>query len=404
MANTLLTISMITREALRVLENNLTFTKQVNRQYDSRFGVEGAQIGTVLNVRKPPRYVGRTGTAISIEDATETQVAVTLDTQFGVDITFTSEDLALKISDFSKRFITPAVATIANKIDASGLALYTSVYNSVGAPGTPGPTTLLDYLNAGVALDNDACPMDGQRSVCITPSQQALIVNALKGLFQQSSAIASQYRRGQMGTAVGFEWYMDQNCNTHTTGTFTTGSTPLVKGAAQTGASLITDGWANSTAVILKGDVFTIADVNHVNPQSLASTGTAQQFVATANGTSDGSGNLTVSISPSITTGTGFQTVDASPADNAVITMVGAEAKQSPQGLAFHKDAFTLAMADLPLPQGTDMAARVSDDQLGMSIRLIRDYDITTDKFPCRLDVLYGWAALRPELACRLQG
>ena len=404
MANTLLTISMITREALRVLENNLTFTKQVNRQYDSRFGVEGAQIGTVLNVRKPPRYVGRTGTAISIEDATETQVAVTLDTQFGVDITFTSEDLALKISDFSKRFITPAVATIANKIDASGLALYTSVYNSVGVPGTPGPTTLLDYLNAGVALDNDACPMDGQRSVCITPSQQAQIVNALKGLFQQSSAIASQYRRGQMGEAVGFQWYMDQNCNTHTTGTFTTGSTPLVKGAAQTGASLITDGWANSTAVIKKGDVFTIADVNHVNPQSLTSVATAQQFVATADGTSDGSGNLTISISPSITTGTGFQTVDASPADNAAITMVGAEAKQSPQGLAFHKDAFTLAMADLPLPQGTDMAARVSDDQLGMSIRLIRDYDITTDKFPCRLDVLFGWAALRPELACRLQG
>ena len=404
MANTLLTISMITREALRVLENNLTFTKQVNRQYDDRFGVEGAQIGTVLNVRKPPRYVGRTGTAISIEDATETQVSVTLDTQFGVDITFTSEDLALKISDFSKRFISPAVATIANKIDNAGMALYTSVYNSVGVPGTPGPTTLLAYLNAGGAVDNDSAPMDGQRSICITPSQQAQIVNALKGLFQQSSAISSQYARGQMGTAVGFDWYMDQNCNTHTTGTFTTGSTPLVKGAAQTGASLITDGWAASTAVILKGDVFTIADVNHVNPQSLASTASAQQFVATANGTSDGSGNLTVSISPSITTGTGFQTVDASPADNAAITMVGTEAKQSPQGLAFHKDAFTLAMADLPLPQGTDMAARVSDDQLGMSIRLIRDYDITTDKFPCRLDVLFGWAALRPELACRIQG
>ena len=401
MANTLLNISMITREALRVLENNLTFTKQVNRQYDDRFGVEGAKIGTVLNVRKPPRYVGRTGSTLSVEDATETQVAVTLDTQFGVDINFTSEDLALKISDFSKRFITPAVATIANKIDYSGMALYTSVYNSVGVSGTPGPSTLLDYLNAGVALDNEACPMDGARSICITPLQQAKIVDALKGLFQQSSAIASQYRRGQMGTAVGFDWYMDQNCNTHTTGTFTTGSTPLVKGASQTGASLITDGWANSTAVIKKGDVF---NVHHVNPQSLQSTGAVQQFVATADGTSDGSGNLTISISPSITTGTGFQTVDGSPADNAAITMVGAEAKQSPQGLAFHRDAFTLAMADLPLPQGTDMAARVSDDQLGMSIRLIRDYDITNDKFPCRLDVLFGWAALRPELACRIQG
>ena len=148
MANTLLTISMITREALRVLENNLTFTKGVNRQYDDKFGVEGAKIGTVLNVRNPPRYIGRTGTAISIEDATETQVAVTLDTQFGVDITFTSEDLALKIDDFSQRFITPAIATVANKIDTAGLALYKDIYNSVGTPGTT-PNALLTYLQAG---------------------------------------------------------------------------------------------------------------------------------------------------------------------------------------------------------------------------------------------------------------
>ena len=239
MANALLTISMITREALRVLENNLTFTKGVNRQYDSRFGVEGAKIGTVLNVRKPPRYVGRTGSAISIEDAVETQVAVTLDTQFGVDISFTSEDLALKIDDFSERFINPAVATIANKIDHSGLALYKDIYQSVGTPGTT-PNALLTYLQAGVKLDDSAAPMDGQRSVCITPLMQATMVDALKGLFQQSSAIASQYRKGQMGTAAGFDWFMDQNVNSHTVGPL--GGTQLVNGASQTGASLITDG------------------------------------------------------------------------------------------------------------------------------------------------------------------
>ena len=401
MANTLLTISMITREALRVLENNLTFTKTVNRQYDDRFGVEGAKIGTVLNVRKPPRYVGRTGSAISIEDATETQVAVTLDTQFGVDISFTSEDLALKIDDFSKRFISPAVATIANKIDHSGLALYTSVYNAVGTPGTT-PNALLTYLTAGVKLDNNAAPMDGDRAICITPLMQATIVDALKGLFQQSSAIASQYRRGQMGTAIGFDWYMDQNCNTHTYGQ--QGGTPLVNGASQTGASLITDGWTAAAANRLKkGDVFKIAGVYSVNPQSRQSTGAEQQFVVTADVSSDGSGNLTAAISPSITTSGAFQTVTGSPADNAAITVAGAASTVSPQGILHHKDAFTLAMADLPLPQGTDMAARVSDSQLGMSIRMIRDYDITTDKFPCRLDVLFGWAALRPELACRIQ-
>lgn len=403
MANTLLTISMITREALRVLENNLTFTKGVNRQYDDRFGVEGAKIGTVLNVRKPPRYVGRTGSALSVEDATETQVAVTLDTQFGVDINFTSEDLALKIDDFSKRFITPAVATIANKIDNTGLALYKDVYNSVGAPGTT-PNTLLTYLQAGVKLDNNAAPMDGQRSVVITPLMQATIVDALKGLFQQASAIANQYRRGQMGTAIGFDWFMDQNCNTHTVGPL--GGTPLVNGSTSSGATtLVTDGWTSAAAARLKkGDIFTIAGVNSVNPQSRQSTGESAQFVVTADVSSDGSGNLTAAISPAITSSGAFQTVDALPADNAALTIVGTGAATGSQGLLHHKDAFTLAMADLPLPQGTDMAARVSDDQLGMSIRLIRDYDINNDKFPCRLDVLYGWAALRPELACRIQG
>ena len=403
MANTLLTISMITREALMVLENNLTFTKGVNRQYDSKFGVEGAKIGTVLNVRKPPRYVGRTGTAIGIEDATETQVAVTLDTQFGVDITFTSEDLALKIDDFSKRFITPAVATIANKIDNDGMGLYTSIYNEVGTPGTT-PNALLTYLTAGVKLDDEAAPMDGGRTICITPLMQATIVDALKGLFQQSAAIASQYQRGQMGTAVGFEWYMDQNCNTHTSGAYTTSATPLMNGSTSTGAtSIVTDGWNANASTVKLGDVFTIAGVNHVNPQSRQSTGELQQFVVTANTTSS-SGAMTIPISPAIKTTTAFQTVDALPADGAALVFNGAESTQSPTGIAHHKDAFTLAMADLPLPKGTDMAARVSDDQLGMSIRLIRDYDITTDKFPCRLDVLYGWAVLRPELACRISG
>ena len=403
MANTLLTISMITREALMVLENNLTFTKGVNRQYDSKFGVEGAKIGTVLNVRKPPRYVGRTGTAIGIEDATETQVAVTLDTQFGVDITFTSEDLALKIDDFSKRFITPAVATIANKIDNDGMGLYTSIYNEVGTPGTT-PNALLTYLTAGGKLDDEAAPMDGGRTICITPLMQATIVDALKGLFQQSSAIASQYQRGQMGTAVGFEWYMDQNCNTHTSGAYTTSATPLMNGSTSTGAtSIVTDGWNANASTVKLGDVFTIAGVNHVNPQSRQSTGELQQFVVTANTTSS-SGAMTIPISPAIKTTTAFQTVDALPADGAALVFNGAESTQSPTGIAHHKDAFTLAMADLPLPNGTDMAARVSDDELGMSIRLIRDYDITTDKFPCRLDVLYGWAVLRPELACRISG
>ena len=401
MANTLLTISMITNEALRVLVNSLTFTKRVNRQYDSRFGVEGAKIGTTLNVRKPPRYVGRTGTAISIEDATETQVAVALTTQFGVDMSFSSADLALSIDDFSGRFIKPAIATVANKIDYDGLQLYKTVSNSVGTPGTV-PSAFLTYLQAGVLLDNNATPMDGDRSIVVNPLMQATIVDALKGLFQSSNQIKQQYEKGEMGTSAGFNWYMDQNTAVHAVGPL--GGTPLVNGASQTGSSLVTDGWTASAASRLaQGDVFTIANVYGVNPQNRQSTGALQQFVVTAAVSSDGSGNATIPIFPAITLTGAFQTVNALPADNAALTIVGAASTSTPQGMAFHKDAFTLACADLPLPRGVDMAARVSDPQSGLSIRMIRDYNISTDQFPCRLDILYGWKELYPQLACRIQ-
>lgn len=401
MANAFLTISMITNEALRVLVNNLVFAKKVNRQYDSRYGVEGAKIGTTLNVRKPPRYVGRTGTAISVEDVTETQVAVALTTQFGVDINFTTADLLLSMDDFSNRYIKPAVATIANKIDYDGLQLYKTVANSVGTPGTV-PTTLGTYLDAGVKLDNNATPMDGERSLVFNPRMQATLVDNLKGLFQSSNQIKQQYEKGEMGTAAGFNFYMDQNTAVHTTGPL--GGTPLVNGGSQTGTSLVTDGWTAAAASrLVQGDVFTIAGVYGVNPQNLQSTGELQQFVVTAAVSSDGSGNATIPIFPAITTSGAFKTVTGSPADNAAITVVGAASTATPQGLAFHKDAFTLVTADLPLPRGVDMAARVSDAQTGLSVRMVRAYDITTDKLPCRLDVLYGWKELYPENACRIQ-
>lgn len=400
MANTLLTISLITREALRVLENNLVFTKLINRQYDSRFGVEGAKIGTTLNVRKPPRYLGRVGQAISIENATETQVPVTLNTQRGVDIQFSSQDLALSIDDFSERFIKPAIASVANAVDSDGLGNFTAVWNAVGTPGTV-PNALLTYLNAGVLLNNNAAPLDGERYLVISAQMQATIVDALKGLFQAASQIAEQYRKGEMGISVGFEWYMDQNVATFKVGP--QGGSPQVNGANQTGSTLATSGWTSSAASrLVLGDIFTAAGTNMVNPQSRQSTAALQQFVVTAafSSAADGTGN--VSIAPSIIPSGAFQTVDASPTNGGTITVLGAANTLSPQGLAFHRDWITLACADLPLPGGVDMAARVSDRQLGMSIRLVRAYNISTDQFPCRLDLLYGWAPLRPELCVRV--
>lgn len=402
MPNTNLTISMTTREALRILENKLTFAKGVNREYDDQFAISGAKIGDTINIRKPARYVGRTGATLSVEDHTETSVALQLDTQFGVDVNFTSKELTLSIDDFSKRILNPAMAVIANKIDRDGLGLYKNVANAVGTPGTP-PTTLRTYLLAGAKLDYSATPKDGSRSLVIEPTAQVEIVDALKGLFQSSEKIADQYESGNMGLAAGFKWSMDQNVVSHTVGPL--GGTPAVNGAAQTGASLVTNGWTAAAASrLVQGDVFTIAGVSAVNPQSRQSTGQLQQFVVTAAVSSDGAGNATIPIFPSIVTSGAFQTVTASPANAALLTVLGAAAAISPTNLAYHKDAFVMGCADLLLPKGVDMASRVSDKQLGLSIRMIRQYDINNDKFPCRLDVLYGWKAVYPELACRIQG
>lgn len=387
-----------------MLENNLTFTKQVSRSYSDKFGVEGAKIGTVLNVRKPPRYVGRTGQPIGIEDSIETSVPVVLDTQFGVDIQFSSSELGLSIDDFSDRFLKPAAATIANKIDYDGLGLYTTVPNVVGAIGTV-PTDLVTYLDAGVALDEAMAPRDSKRSVVISPKMQAALVNGLKGLFQSSDKIADQYESGTMGLTAGFKFSMDQNVRSHTAGPL--GGSPVVSGAGQSGSSLLTSGWTAAAAARLKkGDTFTIANVYQVNGQNRQTSTTLRTFTVMSDFSSAADGTGTISIYPPIygPATAAQQTVNALPAASAPLTITSGTASQvtSAVGLAFHRDAFTLATADLPLPGGVDMASRVSSNQLGISLRTVRQYNISTDMFPCRIECLYGWAALRPELACRI--
>lgn len=408
MANQILTISKITRESLRILENNLAFARGVNREYDDQFGEAGAKIGDTINIRKPTRYVGRTGQALNIEDQTETSVPLQLNTQFGVDIVFTTKDLKLSMDDFSERFLKPAIATVANKIDRDGLIMAkNSTFNAVGVPGTT-PSTLLTYLQAGVKMDFEACPKDDMRSIVVDPNAQASIVDALKALFHDSSDIAEQYRSGNMGRAAGFNWSMDQNVIQHTVGPL--GGTPLVSGSNQTGTTLVTKGWTSSAANRLKkGDVFTIANRYAVNPQNRQTTGQLRQFVVTADFSSDGSGNGSVSIWPPINPPNGgvftqYQTLDSNVVDGDAITVLGSAGTVTPTNLAYHRDAFVLGSADLELPGGVDMAARVSDKKAGLSIRMVRQYDINLDRIPCRLDVLYGWAPLYPELACRVQG
>lgn len=403
MANTLLTIGMITQETLAVIKNTLGFTRNVNRQYDDRFAVSGAKIGDTINVRKPARYVGRVGQAVSIEDITETSIPVVLTTQRGVDLTFSTSDMALKIDQFSSRIIRPAVANIVNAIDFEGLTLAkNATYNQTGTPGTT-PASIDPYLDAGVLLDNMGTPRDGQRTVIMNPRANATLTSSLKGIFNNQGTVSAQNKSGMMTEAYGFDWGMDQNVNVQTTGPL--GGTPLVVGASQTGSTLLTDGWTAAAALRLnKGDVFTVAGVFSVNPQSRQTTGVLQQFVATANVSSDGTGAASIPISPPIITSGAFQNVTVSPADNAALTISGAANVVSPQNIAYHKDAFTLACADLPLVGGTDICDRRSDPDSGLSIRLVRQYVATTDQLITRLDILYGWAPLYPEWACRIAG
>lgn len=404
MSNSLLTISMITKESLRILKNELGFSKGVNRQYDDQFAKAGAKIGSVINIRKPVRYTVTNGAALNIQDVTDQSVALTLSNQKHVGFQFSSKDLTLSVDEFSARYVKPAIAALANQIDFDGMAQYVNVFNQVGTAGTT-PNSALTYLQAGQKMSEFGAPVDDNRSVCISPAAQASTVNALTGLFQSAERISEQYEKGLMGQGLGFKFKMDQNVNSQTVGSL--GGTPVVDaaGGVLSGNGLSMRGAGGTVTNYLNvGDVFTIAAVHAVNPQNRTSTGALQQFVVTAAFSANSSGKGTISISPAITTSGQYQTVDAAPADGASIVITGSANTAYPQHLAYHKDAFVLGMADLDLPGGVEMAARASDPDNGLSLRIVRAYDINSDNHPCRLDVLYGWQTVYPELACRITG
>ena len=404
MSNQLLTISKITNAALMVLENELTFTSEVDRNYDDQFAVVGGKIGNTVNVRRPGRFIGTTGPALNVEDFNETSVPVTLSTQFHVDTQFTTQDLALSLDMFSDRVLKPAVAAIANKIDRDCLSMAAlNTANIVGTAGTP-PTGLITYLTAGAYLDSEGAPRDGRRSCTVEPFTSATIVDSLKGLFVPQEAIGEQYRKGLMGRdSGGMNWKMDQNVVSQTFGNYN--GTATINTSTDTG--ILTSGWASSSVLTLTksgtftpnvGDTFTIANVYAVNPQNRQAYGSnkLRNFVMKAI-----SGN-SVTVSPAVISAGQFQNVSITSAGASAVTPFNSTGVVSPQNIIMHRNAFTLAVADLELPEGVHFAGRASDKEIGLSMRVVRQYTINNDSIPTRLDVLYGWAPLYPELACRV--
>ena len=403
MANSILTIDMITRKALQILENNLVITRNVNRQYDDSFAVSGAKIGSTLRIRLPDRALVTDGAALQVQDDNEQYTTLTVSTQKHIGVNFTSAELTMQLDDFAERVLKPRISQLASSIDADVASAYKSVFNTVGTPGTT-PATALVLLQAQQKLNESAATMN-PRYATVNPAANAGLVNGLSGFFNPTDTISKQFKNGMMGTGVlGYdEINMSQSIKTHTTGS--RAGTILVNGAVSTQgqATISIDGLTGATDTVTAGDVFTIAGVYAVNPQTRESTGSLQQFVVTAAQTGASNALANMAISPPIyTSASALATVDSFPADNAAVTFVGTASTVYPQNMIYHKDAITFATADLIMPQGVDMAARAVHN--GISLRVVRQYDINNDRMPCRIDVLYGFNAIRPQMACRLWG
>jgi hypothetical protein len=385
MANTILTPTAVTREALRILHQKLNFVGNIVREYDDSFAKSGAKIGDSLKIRLPNQYTVRSGATLSTQDTTESSVTLQVATQKGVDLNFTSVDLTLSLDDFSKRILDPAMAVLAANVEADALNMYKDIYQSTWNGGSAATYNLA--LDTRTILQRSLAPSN-DRTALMDPRSMADVVKDTKTLFNDSTSISKQFKEGYMGRAAGFDWMENTMLPAHTR---SAAVSYLIQGGSQTGSTLAVD---TGTGAPSQGDVFTIANVFSVHPETKVSTGVLQQFVV-------GSGATTTSwpITPAIVTSGATQNVNAGPADNAAITFLGTASTAVGTSLLFQKEAFAFATADLTMPKGVDFSAREVLD--GISMRIVRQYDITNDKFPCRLDILYGYKTIRPQLAAR---
>jgi len=394
MAQSLLTPSVITKESLAILHQKCNFIGNMDRQYDKRFAQSGAKIGNDLQIRKPNQFVVRTGETIDVQDISEESVTLTQATQKGVDFTFTSEELTMHIDDFKERYLEPAMAVLAANIEADVFNVYKDVWNFYD--GVDSADSFAN-LTQGMKLLADNLSPTGKMCGMLPTQSTVDILADTKGLFNDQSSIKRQYLEGALTHIAGFDLFQNTITPQHTTGTAVEGDTVYnIDGANQTGAAITVDAGATT---FLVGDIITIAGCTRVHPETKVSTGIAHQFVVTAN---SGASATSIAISPSIVVTGAKQNVSASPTDGGAVTKVGGGASADwQQDLFFHESAFAFVSADLEdvSKYGAWGAREVYEN---ISMRIARQYDIVNDKFPCRIDVLYGYKAVRPELGARV--
>lgn len=393
MANSILTPTAVTREALRILHQKLNFVGSINRQYDDSFAQNGAKIGDNLKIRLPNQYTVRTGANLSTQDTTESSTTLQVATQKGVDTTFSSTELTLSLDDFSKRVLDPAMSVLAANIEADAMNMYKDVYQSVWNGGAA--ATYNKYLDARVLLQRSLTP-NGDRTANVDPLAMADVVKDTKTLFNDQSSVAKQYKDGYMGRAAGFDWVENTLWPAHTRGAADAAYVVNTSTGITSGTATITV--ATGTGALAQGDVFTVAGVFSVHPETKVSTGVLQQFVVTA-AYAGGAGAVSVSPTP-ITSGATQNITIVSAGAGKAVAVAGTASTAVNTSLVYQKDAFTFATADLLIPKGVDFAAREVLD--GISMRIVRQYAISTDTFPCRIDVLYGYKTIRPQFAARV--
>lgn len=412
MANNTLTASVIAKVALPILENELQVVKTMWRDHESEFSskVNGYAKGDSVTIRRPPDFTVRTGAVSSSQDVIEGSTTLTIDQQKGIDFQFSSTDLTLKVEDMATRILKPAMSALANDITNDVLTeMYRGAYNWVGTPGTR-ITNFTGFSKGPERLDELAAPNDGNRTSVLCPNDYWGLAGGQTSLYSPG-LVSEAWKSGDLKDIGGIGVMMSQVVPSHTVGPL--GGTPLINGGAQNvtydsvkttwAQSLITDGWTAAAASRLKqGDVFTIANVFMVNPKTKVSTGILQQFVVNADVSSDGSGNLTASISPPIITSGPYQTVNAVPADNAAITVLGTAGTSYRQNLAYHKNSMALAIVPMEMPAAAYGGSRESYKDF--SVRLIPSYDATNDISKWRMDILYGRKMIDPRIVTRLSG
>jgi hypothetical protein len=396
MSNTILTPTAVTREALRVLHQKLTFIGSINRQYDDSFAKQGAKIGTDLKIRLPNQYVVTDGAALTTQDTTESSTTLQVTTQKHVGMNFSSAELTLSMDDFSERVIEPAMAVLAAAVENDALGtMRKDVYQQ--ANNTAAAITFANVL-AGRRKLQDALAPPGNRTALLSSNDGANLVDALKGLFQDDGAISKQYREGYMGRTGGFDFAESTHLSTQLRGSGASYVVNTSTGITSGTATITTTG---GTGTVNKGEVFTVgttaAGICAVHPETKANLGVLMQFTVT----SDQTTNAAWPVTPTpITSGPLQNCVIVAAGASQAVTLAGTASTNYGQSLVYHKDAFTFATADLVMPKGVDWGAREVYD--GISLRIVRDYDINNDRLPCRVDILYGYKTLRAQLACRL--